>query len=342
MNRYLLIDTMNLFFRVRHTSHKDASLLDRLGMSMHIMLASANKVVRNVNVDHVIFALEGKNNWRKTFYTPYKRQRADKLQKRTESEVEKDDLYFEYFNYLIEYIDKETNCSVISAYGAEADDVIARTIALHPDDEFVILSSDTDYYQLISDKVTQYNGITSELITLDGFFKDNGKPVIDKKTKLAKIFEDPEWILFEKCIRGDKSDNIFSAYPGARKKGTKNKAGLLEAFADKNKKGYDWNAVMLHRWTDHLGKEHRVVDDYERNRKLIDLSLQPDDVIDSVDTSIITALIDNVESRKLPRQIGFKFMKFCGRHDLVKLAERPDEVISWLNKEYKGHINEYN
>ena len=48
-----------------------------------------------------------------------------------------------------------------------------------------------------------------------------------------------EWILFEKCIRGDTSDNIFSA-SGARKKGTKNKVGMME-FADKDAKGFNWN-----------------------------------------------------------------------------------------------------
>ena len=43
---------------------------------------------------------------------------------------------------------------------------------------------------------------------------------------------DPEWLLFEKCMRGDTSDNVFSAYPGVRKKGTKNKVGLLKHIAD--------------------------------------------------------------------------------------------------------------
>ena len=48
----------------------------------------------------------------------------------------------------------------------------------------------------------------------------------------------------------DTSDNVFSAYPGVRKKGTRNKVGLLEAFADKDTKGYNWNNMMLQRWVD--------------------------------------------------------------------------------------------
>ena len=43
-------------------------------------------------------------------------------------------------------------------------------------------------------------------------------------------------MLFEKCMRGDTSDNVFSAYPGVRTKGTKNKVGLIEAYEDKGLK----------------------------------------------------------------------------------------------------------
>ena len=60
----------------------------------------------------------------------------------------------------------------------------------------------------------------------------------------------PNGCCLRKCIRGDTSDNVFSAYPGARKKGSKNKVGMLEAFADKESKGFNWNNFMLQRWTD--------------------------------------------------------------------------------------------
>ena len=99
----------------------------------------------------------------------------------------------------------------------------------------------------------QYNGITQELITTNGVYNDKGKEVIDKKTKEPKQIGDPEWLLFEKCIPCDTSDNIFSAFLGARKKGTKNKVGMLEAFDDRDSKGYNWNNFMLQRWVvEHL------------------------------------------------------------------------------------------
>lgn len=334
--RYILIDSMNMFFRMRHSAHRGASIEDKLGLSMHMMFASTNKVVMNHNVDHVVFCLEGGNNWRKRFYEPYKKPRAEQRQQRSESEIEEDELFFEVFNEFAKYIHEYTNCSVIAAPGAEADDVIARWIAMHPEDEHVILSSDTDYYQLLTDKVTQFNGITGHLITLDGVFDDRNKPVINKKTNEPTTIETPDWILFEKCMRGDKSDNVFSAYPGVRTKGTKSKTGLREAYADRDKKGYNWNNLMLQKWVDHNDREHRVLDDYERNRVLIDLTMQPQEIKDAVDTAIITTLLDEITTPN--HKVSFHFMKFCAKHSLIKLSERPVDVVSWLVKPYTGHI----
>jgi hypothetical protein len=126
-------------------------------------------------------------------------------------------------------------------------------------------------------------------ITHEGHFDDKGRPIIDKKTQLPKPAPNPEWLLFEKCMRGDTSDNVFSAYPGVRTKGTSKKVGLTEAFEDRKSKGFSWNNLMLQRWTDHEGKEHRVLEDYERNRRLIDLSHQPENIKEIIATRDISS-----------------------------------------------------
>ena len=228
---------------------------------------------------------------------------------------------------------EKTNVSVLRDPKAEADDLIARFIHLHPTDEHFIISSDTDYIQLITDKVKQYNGITGHLITLEGYFDDKGRIVTDKKTKEPKLLGDPQYILFEKCMRGDGTDNVFSAYPGVRSKGTQKKAGLVEAYADRTKQGFDWNNMMLQRWVDHNGVEHRVRDDYERNRVLIDLTCQPDEVKVSVDTNIC----GGVRRITIP-QVGIHFMKFCGKYELTKISEQADTYAKWLNNPYKGNL----
>ena len=253
----------------------------------------------------------------------------------TEDEAEEDKLFWETYDNLTKYLSTKTNCSVIRHENAEADDVIARWIALHPQDHHTIVSSDTDFVQLIAENVDQYNGITDELITLKGIFDAKGREVIDKKTKLPKTIPDPKWLLFEKCMRGDTSDNVFSAFPGVRTKGTKNKVGLQEAFEDKDKKGYNWNNLMLQRWTDHNGVEHRVLDDYERNCHLIDLTAQPQDIKDKVDGAIREQL-----SHKDIGQVGVRFMQFCGKYELNKCSEFSDQFGRWLNETYKGVLND--
>lgn len=332
--KYLLIDTANTFFRARHSAHRSSDTWTKLGFALHVTLMSVNKVARRFGADHVIFALEGRS-WRKDHYKPYKANRAVARGKMSETEAEEDKLFWETYDSLTKYLATKTNCSVIRHPEAEADDVIARWIALHPQDEHIIISSDSDFVQLVALNVKQYNGITDELITLEGYFNAKDQPILDKKTKQPKTLEDPQWLLFEKCMRGDTSDNVFSAYPGVREKGTKNKVGLREAFADRDRKGYSWNNMMLQRWTDHNGEEHRVLDDYERNRTLIDLTAQPDNIKAMVDSAIREQV-----SHKDVGQVGIHFMRFCGKYELNKLSETAESISRWLNETYKGVLDD--
>jgi 5'-3' exonuclease len=331
--RYVLIDTANMFFRARHTAFRASDPWEKVGVALHTTLMSANKVVKRFEADHVVFALEGRS-WRKDHYKPYKANRAVARAALTETEAEEDKMFWETYDNLTKYLSERTNCSVIRCPTAEGDDIIARWIALHPQDEHIVISSDTDFVQLLAANVKQYNGITDELITTEGIYDAKGRPVVDKKTKEPKQIPDPSWLLFEKCMRGDTSDNVFSAFPGVRTKGTKNKVGLQEAFADRTTKGYNWNNMMLQRWTDHNGEEHRVLDDYERNRQLIDLTHQPQVVKDTVDLAIIEQI-----SHKDIGQVGVRFMQFCGKYDLVRCSENAEGFGRWLNETYKGVLN---
>lgn len=326
--RYLIVDTANTFCRAKFSCHKRSDAWEKMGFAMHVTLASVNKSWRDQNADHVIFCLEGRS-WRKDFYEPYKKNRAVARAALTESEQEEEALFFEAFKNLQSFIIDKTNCTVLQHDELEADDLIAGWIQSHPHDHHTIISSDSDYYQLLSDNVNQYNGISDELHTINGIFDNKGKLLIDKKTKEPKVIPDPKWILFEKCIRGDSSDNVFSAYPGARTKGTKNKVGMVDAFADRDKKGFNWNNLMLTRWVDHNGAEHRVLDDYERNRILIDLTAQPEHIRECMTSTILA----NAKPKSRP-MIGIHFLKFCGKYELIKLSEQAAAYASWMNASY--------
>lgn len=324
---YILVDSLNMFYRARHVVRGD-DIETKIGMAYHIMFSAINKAWRDFEGSHVVFAFEGRS-WRKDYYEPYKRNRKEARDALSPREAEEDQRYFQAFDELKEFIDKRTNCTVLRHERCEADDFIARFIQNHPNDNHVIISSDSDFYQLLAPNVSQYNGITNQHIRLDGVYNDKGKPVVDNKTKEHKQVGDPQWLLFEKCIRGDTSDNVFSAYPGARKKGTKNKVGMEEAFEDKNSKGFNWNNFMLQRWTDHEGVEHRVLDDYQRNRTLIDLTQQPDDIKAMLDETIVNQV------QKVPVSgVGIHFMKFCGKHDLQRVSQNAEAHAEYLNAPY--------
>ena len=317
---YILVDTANTFFRARHVIKGDADT--KIGMALHITFNSIKKAWQDFKGDHVVFCLEGRS-WRKDFYAPYKRNRAEVRAAMTAREQEEDKLFWETFDKFKEFITDKTNCTVLHNPVLEADDLIAGFIQNHPNDTHIIISTDSDFHQLIAPNVSQYNGVMETHTTHKGIFDKKNKLVIDKKTNKEKDIPNPEWILFEKCMRGDSTDNVFSAFPKIRK----NK--LEEAFKDRANKGFVWNNLMLQRWIDHEGNEHRVVDDYERNRRLIDLAYQPDNI-----KEIITTTIANIPSKDVS-QVGIRLMKFCQTYDLNKINEQITQYAEPFQSRYK-------
>lgn len=326
---YILVDTANTFFRARHVVR--GSLEDKVGMSLATVLSSVRKAWKDFKGDHVVFCLEGRS-WRKDYYEPYKRQRTEARAAQSPREAEEDRVFWETFDQFKDFIIEKTNCTVLQNKQLEADDLIAGWVQGHPNDSHVIISTDGDFAQLIAPNVKQYNGVMQITTTHEGYFDEKGKRIIDKKTNLIKAEPEPSWLLFEKCMRGDTSDNIFSAYPGVREKGTKNKIGLRDAFADRESRGYNWNNMMLQRWTDHEGVEHRVLDDYQRNVQLCDLTAQPENI-----KLIINDTINNATTadKSIP-QVGIRLLKFCAEFDLQKISEQVQSYAEPLNAKYSA------
>lgn len=328
MAKYLLVDTMNAFMRAKMMAPMRADTWTKIGFSLHITLSMVNKSWNKEAPDHIVFCLEGRS-WRKDVYEPYKRNRKvarDKVANTAQGDEDAE--IMAAFDDFCTFLDKRSNCSVLRHPGAEADDVIARWIHAHPNDEHIILSSDSDFVQLLAPNVHIYNGVKNELTTLDGVYNDKGALVLDKKTKEPLAPPDPAWELFLKIVRGDTSDNIFSAYPKAPVKSSSKRIGIREAYEDTGK-GYSWNNFMLQKWTDHTGTEHRVLDDFARNEQLIDLTAQPDHIKEMVDEVITAAQTP----RKNPH-VGRYFLQFCGKYDLRKVADFAKTYTAWLNKSY--------
>lgn len=128
------------------------------------------------------------------------------------------------------------------------------------------------------------------------------------------------WELFIKCIRGDSRDNIRASFPRVPE------TRLKKAFGDK--------AEMVKLINDHFGTgsdRQPVRPLFEMNQKLIDLTVQPPDIIEDMDRIIKAAIAEP------PKQmVELYFDDFCDDHGLRKLRESKTNILPILSRPYGG------
>ena len=342
-NCFVHMDGHNLFYRQIKMTNPALGIDSMIGMALHLILNSMKKEFVKWNGTHVVFYLEGRS-WRKNFYPGYKGDRPLKFAEQTAKEQEDHQVMVEAFDDFVTYVDQKTNITVLRSPRAEADDMIAVFIEAHPDDQHVLISSDSDFFQLLRHpNVTLYDPVKDILIRQDGVYDDNGNRLefiltSDAKIKAGKKNPDfvceKDWFnyaLFLKCIRGDKTDNIFSAYPGVREKGSSKTVGIREAYADMSSKGYSWNNFMLQKWVDHNEVEQRVKEKYEFNKTLIDLSQIPPDI----KAECLQIIAETTGRKAVPAvEIGVGFMKFCGKWALKKIGDNSAAFMPMMKAKY--------
>ena len=124
----------------------------------------------------------------------------------------------------------------------EADDIIHSLAQLHKG-KLTVVSTDGDLQQLLNEQVSIFHPQTRQFLT----------------ASRRKNYE-----LFEKCMRGDRVDNIPAAYPRVKSH------SLQRAFFDTR---------QLEQLLDIKLANGKVVrDNYLRNKQLIDLSEAPEDI----------------------------------------------------------------
>lgn len=407
MAKYAIIDVANMFSRARHVTQGDS--FTKAGMALSILFKSLNKAHRDLGADHMVFCIEGRS-WRYDIYPEYKGKRVLLREMASPQEKEEEEVFKQTLNSFVEYAREHTRATVLQHPRCEGDDFVARWIQVHPNDQHVIISSDSDFVQLLAPNVQIYDGVQERLLSIDGVVDKDGVPQVFnvcpstgrikvkgsikeaqeaffKEQKLAsrnhinnekererafilserkknaadptyaprpfvaqdfdwKEFDwapEPEWwrkALFVKLIRGDSSDGIFSAYPKVRYNGSSKKAGIHEAWEDRHKRGYVWNNFMLQTWEklvriDADGNKEtkmvRVMDEYEINRQLIDLTAQPEEIRNLMDETIV----EQVSRPLVPAaNVGFQFIKFCKNFDLPSTAKEAQFHTTYLLKGY--------
>jgi len=215
-------------------------------------LRAHNKKFRK-EYGEMVIACDSKNVWRREIFPNYKAGRK--------ANREKSDHDWDYIFTLLGNIKEEIKTflpyKVIQVETAEADDIIAtlikknkRVIAPEHKKKVLILSGDKDFIQLHDKNIRQYNPVLSKFV---------GKG------------ENPSLYIKEHILKGDRSDGI----PNILSDDNVFVEGRRQKPLSK-KKINSWVEEVFMTFTEQEQKN------YNRNRKLIDLSCIPQHIEDKI------------------------------------------------------------
>ena len=191
----------------------------------------------------LVLCHDSRHYWRRDFFPEYK---ASRRKGREKSDLDWDAI-FQCLNAIMEEIKINMPYKCLEVYGAEADDIIG-TLCATISEEIMIISGDKDFIQLQRfPNVKQFSPITKKTV--------NGA--------------NPGGYLKEHVFRGDSGDGV----PNVLSPDNTFTDGLRQRPLGKKK---------IASWIDHdfedVAPNDEVKRNYQRNRKLIDLTYTPDEL----------------------------------------------------------------
>jgi len=173
----LILDGYNLFYRARFSGIKDGETTTIFNFFRGLRL-----LVENLDSDKIFLVLEGYPKKRKEQFVEYKAQRV----------YDNGDNFREQRKKIVGYLEKYFPIQIVKHSDYECDDIVAYFARLHESQghDVTVVSTDTDFIQLITDNIKLYNPIKKEFLL---------KP-------------DYDYVLF-KSLTGDGADNI-DGFPG--------------------------------------------------------------------------------------------------------------------------------
>ena len=215
----------------------------------HMILNSIRMYRTDFNQEfgEIVLTYDSKHYWRRDFFPQYKAGRRTKR----ESDGKNWDAIFECLNTIKAEIKENLPYKFLEVYGAEADDIIASLVT-EVAEEVLILSGDKDFIQLQRyPNVKQYSPITKKMV--------NG--------------ENPGYYLTEHVFKGDSSDGV----PNVLSPDNTFTDGLRQRPLGKKK---------ISSWEDHdfedVANNDEVKRNYQRNKKLIDLTQCPEELREEI------------------------------------------------------------
>lgn len=281
----LVIDGNNLVFRFAAAMKN--STKEKI---ISTMLNNIRSEVNKRNIEFLLVACDyGASSFRTKIFPEYKAQRK-KQREKTPADIKATEKRYEVINEFIQVL-RILGIPIFYKYGIEADDLIAF-VATYTQEPVTIISTDKDFLQLVSPKVTVYSPVK------DIEYKPN---VLLKDLPFLKPSDLRAYLVLLKTISGDNSDNI----PNIPKVGEVTCNKILEQFftntlTDKHKEILQENAEQL-----------------KLNRQLVDLTRLPLDFQDMIYKELLNCL-----------QVAYKMSQ--NSENLSRISEKYIVKLTWV------------
>lgn len=199
-NKVLIIDGLNTFLRAYAVSPSSTDDGNHIG-GISGFLYSIGYAIKRFAPTRCIIVFDGAggSQRRKKLFPEYKAHRGPKKVKeynRTynfQNDVNDDKMKGLQLQRLIEYLEA-LPVTLISIDNIEADDTIAYITSLNKETNYIIMSADRDFLQLVSENIKVWSPTKKEVYTIEKV--------------LHEYHIHPKNFALHKALNGDKSDNI--------------------------------------------------------------------------------------------------------------------------------------
>ena len=242
----ILLDWSNVIIGNIMVSQRYDKSLDE-GLIRHLVLNNLRSYRKRFKKKYgeLVICTDFHSSWRKEIFPFYKASRRKAREKSTTD-----------WSNLFEIVDKITDelgeifpYKIIRVSHAEADDVIATlTYNKYANDKVLIISSDKDFVQLHQKNVDQFSPRLNKML----------------------VEKNPNTYIKEHIIKGDVGDGIPNILSDD------------DCFVDEEKRQKPLSKKKIADWINKsindCNVSETIINNYERNKKLIDLSYTPDDL----------------------------------------------------------------
>lgn len=191
-NNLLAVDLLNVCFRYKRRDNYDFAA---------DLMRTINSLARSYNCGKIVLISDYKySKYRRELYPEYKQNRKARYENQTDEEKEQAAKFFEAYEKAVETV--QEMFPLIRLEHVEADDVAAHITTKYEDhfDEIWLISSDSDWDLLLTEKVKRFSLVTRKEYNLGNFYEEHQ-------------CDDPEQYLSQKVLAGDAKDGV-TGIPG--------------------------------------------------------------------------------------------------------------------------------